>query len=294
MTVSVWLRAVRARFMAASAVAVAAGLAASWHGGHAIGVADAILTLAGVLALHASVDLLNDYWDHRRGIDAHTTRTPFSGGTGVIADGALSPQAVRAAGLLMMGLGVAAGAYFVLMHGLPIALILAFAVASVYFYSTRVVDSGLGRGLCRRKGGAHSGRKTAYIQTGALGETAAAAGVCVGILSSIVLLVTSFPDHDADRLGGRRTLVVAIGRTAAASVFWVFVAAFGAALVVSISLGVLPPECAISLAALPLAFSAGRMLRRHHSDAARLVPAMQRTVLFGRIAGALVVVGLVI
>ncbi len=293
MTVSVWLRAVRARFMAASAVAVAAGLAASWHGGHAIGVADAILTLAGVLALHASVDLLNDYWDHRRGIDAHTTRTPFSGGTGVIADGALSPQAVRAAGLLMMGLGVAAGAYFVLMHGLPIALILAFAVASVYFYSTRVVDSGLAEAFVAAKG-ALIVVGTAYIQTGALGETAAAAGVCVGILSSIVLLVTSFPDHDADRLGGRRTLVVAIGRTAAASVFWVFVAAFGAALVVSISLGALPPECAISLAALPLALSAGRMLRRHHSDAARLVPAMQRTVLFGRIAGALVVVGLVI
>jgi len=172
MTPSVWLRAVRARFMAASAVAVATGLAASHHAGHEISAADAAITLAGVLALHASVDLLNDYWDHRRGIDARTTRTPYSGGTGVIGSGALSARAVRLAGLAALGAGLAAGAYFVLSHGLPIALMLAFAAASVYFYSTRIVDSGLAEALVAAKG-ALIVMGTSYIQSSELGAAIA-------------------------------------------------------------------------------------------------------------------------
>ncbi|MCY4251935.1 MAG: prenyltransferase [Thaumarchaeota archaeon] len=293
MTPSVWLRAVRARFMAASAIAVAAGLAASHHAGHALSATDAAITLAGVLALHASVDLLNDYWDHRRGIDARTVRTPYSGGTGVIASGALSARAVRLAGLAALGAGLAAGAYFVLSHGLPIAVMLAFAAASVYFYSTRVVDSGLAEALVAAKG-ALIVMGTSYIQSGSLGDAAVAAGVCVGTLSSIVLLATSFPDRDADREGGRRTLVVVVGPAAASYAYAALVAAFGAALAVSVALGALPPACAAALGALPLAASAARRLWRAGADAAALVPAMRRTVAFARLAGALVTAGLLV
>ena len=38
-----------------------------------------ILILAGVVFLHISIDLLNDYWDYVKGIDKITKRTKFSG-----------------------------------------------------------------------------------------------------------------------------------------------------------------------------------------------------------------------
>lgn len=291
MTARAWLRAVRARFMASSAVAVAVGLAASHHAGHAISAPDAAITLAGVLALHAGVDLLNDYWDHRRGIDARTVRTPYSGGTGVISSGALSARAVRLAGLAALGAGLAAGSYFVLSHGLPIALMLAFAAASVYLYSTRIVDSGLAEAFVGAKG-ALVVMGASYIQSSSLGEAAVAAGICVGALSSIVLLATSFPDREADRDGGRRTLVVAVGRAAASRVYAALVAAFGAALAAAVALGALPPACLAALAPVPLAVSAARGLRAAGGDAAAMVPAMRRTVAFARLAGAILAAGL--
>ncbi|MDE1829879.1 MAG: prenyltransferase, partial [Thaumarchaeota archaeon] len=66
---SSWLRAIRIRFLLASVIAVFLGLAISWWQTGAINLWFAVLTLAGVVSLHASVDLLNDYWDYKRNID---------------------------------------------------------------------------------------------------------------------------------------------------------------------------------------------------------------------------------
>ena len=134
--ISTWLRAIRVRFLLASVVAVSAGLAITWwHTGN-VTVIDAILTMCGVLALHASVDLLNDYWDFKRGIDTTTKRTKMSGGSGVLPEGILKPRQVYAAGIIFLVIGAFIGVYFVATDGIIIGIILAFAVISIYFYST--------------------------------------------------------------------------------------------------------------------------------------------------------------
>ena len=141
--ISVWLRVIRIRFLLASVIAVSLGLAINWWQTGNIEIFDAILTMCGVLALHASVDLLNDYWDFKRGIDTTTQRTKMSGGTGVLPEGLLKPKQVYVAGIIFLIAGAAIGAYFVFTDGIIIGLILAFAVLSVYFYSTKIVDWGL-------------------------------------------------------------------------------------------------------------------------------------------------------
>ena len=65
---SVWFRVIRVRFLLASVIAVSVGLALNWWQNSSLDVFDALLTFAGVMALHASVDLLNDFWDFKRGI----------------------------------------------------------------------------------------------------------------------------------------------------------------------------------------------------------------------------------
>ena len=75
---SYWLRAIRIRFLLASVIAVSLGLAVTWWHSGTIDIFQAALTMAGVIALHASVDLLNDYWDFKRGIDTRTKRTGMS------------------------------------------------------------------------------------------------------------------------------------------------------------------------------------------------------------------------
>ena len=57
---SVWLRVIRVRFLLASVIAVSVGLSLNWWQNSSIDPLDAILIFFGVMALHASVDLLND------------------------------------------------------------------------------------------------------------------------------------------------------------------------------------------------------------------------------------------
>ena len=76
---SVWLRAIRIKFLLASVIAVSLGLSLAWYSGYSINIIHAILAFAGVISLHASEDLLNDYWDFKRGIDTNTKRTKMSG-----------------------------------------------------------------------------------------------------------------------------------------------------------------------------------------------------------------------
>ena len=150
--ISVWLRVIRVRFLLASVIAVSLGLAINWRQNFTIDPLDAVLTFAGVLALHASVDLLNDYWDYKRGIDTVTKKTKMSGGTGVLPEGLLKPSSVYRAGIGFLILGTVIGFYFVLTDGIIVAVILGFAILSIYFYSTKIVDSGLAEFFVAVKG----------------------------------------------------------------------------------------------------------------------------------------------
>lgn len=289
---SSWLRAIRIRFLLASVIAVSNGLAIAYWKTGSVDPLHAGLTFLGVGFLHASVDLLNDYWDHKRGIDGATTRTKFSGGTGVLPENLLTPKAVYAAGLMFLILGAAVGAYFVYVRGVTIAVILGFAVVAIYFYSTSIVNAGLGELFVAIKG-AMIVLGTFYVQTGIIDAAAIFVGVIVGLLSATVLFVNAFPDYDADRSKGRRTLVIVLGKKAAASfAFPLFVAAAYAMIVAGIFLGFTTVYSLASFASLPFAIKAMFALRKNSQDIEKLVPAMGSTVTYSRITGFVLAISL--
>lgn len=211
-SLKVWLRAIRFRFLAASAIAVSCGLALTvCLNPLEFSVLNAILIYLGVFCLHSSVDLLNDYFDFKRGIDLRTKKTKFSGGTGVLPEGLLSPTRVYLAGIVFLLIGLMIGGFFVFSKGYIIGLILLFAAISILLYSTKLVNLGLGELFVGIKGmlivvG------TYYVQTSMLAVEAAVLGAVVGLLSSTVLYVNSIPDIKPDREGGRRTLAILLDR----------------------------------------------------------------------------------
>jgi 1,4-dihydroxy-2-naphthoate polyprenyltransferase len=282
--ISSWLRAIRIRFLLASVIAVTTGLTISYWRTGQIDPLSGILTYVGVVFLHASVDLLNDYWDHRRGIDSTTTRTKFSGGTGVLPEKLLSPRAVYSAGIVFLILGAAIGTYFVVTKGITVAIILGFAVAAIYFYSTSIVNAGLGELFVAIKG-AMIVLGTFYVQTTTIDPAAALIGIIVGLLSATVLFINAFPDYAADKSGGRRTLVIVLGRRNAARVFPLFfIAAYGM-IVVSVLVGYATVYAMISLGSFPLALRALMQVRGKNVEVNDLVPAMASTVMYSRVTG---------
>jgi 1,4-dihydroxy-2-naphthoate octaprenyltransferase len=283
---SIWFRVIRVRFLLASVIAVSVGLAINWRQNHIIDPLDAVLTLAGVMALHASVDLLNDYWDYKRGIDTATKRTKMSGGTGVLPEGLLKPSTVYRVGIGFLILGSVIGFYFVFTDGIIIAAILGFAILSIYFYSTKIVDSGLAEFFVAVKG-AMIVLGTYFIQSNQITAESVLGGIVVGVLSSLVLFIVSFPDHDADKSKGRKTLVIAVGKEKAVSLFWIFPTISYSVIVFGISIGVFPILSLITLFSVPLMIKAGLGLMRNFNSIDELVPFMSLTLMFSRITGVL-------
>jgi 1,4-dihydroxy-2-naphthoate octaprenyltransferase len=290
---STWLRVIRIRFLLASVIAVSNGLAISYWKYHTIDPIYAMLTYVGVIFLHASVDLLNDYWDYKRGIDIATKRTKFSGGTGVLPENLLAPRTVYIAGLVFLILGASIGAYFIVVRGVTIAIILGFAVIAIYFYSTRIVNAGLGELFVAIKG-AMIVLGSLYVQNAVLEPAAIYCGAIVGILSATVLFINSFPDYEADKSKGRRTLVIILGRKTASTIFPIFIIAAYALIAGGIFFGLTKVYSLISFVSMPFAIKSALSLRKDPQGIDNIVTAMASTVTYSRITGFLLALGYIL
>ena len=290
---SVWLRAIRIKFLLASVISVSLGLSLAWHSGFQIDIFHALLTFVGVISLHASVDLLNDYWDFKRGIDTKTKRTKMSGGTGVLPEGLLKPKSVYFVGIGFLILGSIIGIYFVITFGIIIGLILGFAILSVYFYSTKIVDWGLAEVFVTIKGTLIV-IGTFFIQSQSIDELTILAGIVVGILSSLVLFVTSIPDHDVDKEKGRRTLVIIFGKSNAVKTFLIFpIIAYGIVFF-GVAIDLFSIYSLIVLLAKPFLIMAILQLRDYEKSENILIKSMTHTLYFSRIMGALFIISFLI
>jgi 1,4-dihydroxy-2-naphthoate polyprenyltransferase len=284
-SIASWMRAIRIRFLLASVIAVLNGVAIAFWKTGAITFSYGILTLAGVICLHISVDLLNDYWDYKRGIDKITKRTKFSGGTGVLTDNILNPRVVYGVGILFLVLGTLIGTFFVVIRGITIAVILVFAVFAIYFYSTNIVNAGLSELFVAIKGlmivlGSY------YVQTGLINPTALFVGIIIGILSASVLFVNSFPDYEADRYGRRRTLVILLGQQNAVKAVPLFLITPYILILVGIFFGYTKIVSLITFASIPFLVKAINNLNKYN-EIDKFVSVMAATVMFARITGLL-------
>jgi 1,4-dihydroxy-2-naphthoate octaprenyltransferase len=281
--VSVWLRIVRIKFLLASIIAITNGLLYTYLVYNQFNIIDALLTYIGVIFLHASVDIFNDYWDYKRGIDTTTKRTNFSGGTGVLPEKKLDPAIAYKAGFLCMVIGLAIGGYFVIHSGLIIAIILTVAILSIYFYSTTIVNIGLGETLVAIKG-AMIVIGTCYVQSGIIDFSIVFLGIISGILSSLVLYIASFPDFDADKEKGRKTLVILLGKDKGSKIFPFLIIFIYSLITIGIIGQYLPIYTIITFISLPFAIRSSQLLK-NYDNLEDLVKAISNTIIFSRILG---------
>jgi 1,4-dihydroxy-2-naphthoate octaprenyltransferase len=284
-----WLKAIRIRFVLASVIAVGNGLGVTYSIVKSIDVEYAALTFIGVICLHISIDLLNDYWDYKRGIDKVTKRTKFSGGSGVLPENILTSKSVYIAGILFLLIGTIVGSYLVLVRGITIAIILVFAIFAVYFYSTTIVNAGLGEIFVAVKGTLIV-IGTVYVQIGALEPAALYNGIIIGLLSAVVLLVNSFPDYDADRSKGRRTLVIILGKQRASKIFPLLILIPYVLIMAGIVSSYTTVFSGLCFLSIPFAVRAISDLKNSNIWVSKLERAMASTVIYSRLIGSLLAI----
>ncbi len=290
--VFLWFRAIRIKFILASIIAVSNGIAISYWKTGSVDPGYALLTYFGIMCLHISVDLLNDYSDFKRGIDTNTKRTRYSGGTGVIPENLINPRLIYCVGIVFLILGGLTGLYFVTINGIVILILLSFAIISIYFYSTNIVNAGLGELFVAIKGcmivmGSY------YIQSDTIDLTSVFVGIIIGLLSAVVLLVTSFPDYEADKKSGRRTLVILSGKQNSVKIFAGLIVVTSGMIIGGAIFNLIPLFSTIGLLSIPFAVKAICKLKRFN-EPSQLVSSMANSIIYSRICGLLLAISFII
>ena len=232
----------RAPFLLLPLTLVASGAAAAaWDGSFLW--SRTVLALVGLVSLHMAVNIFNEWSDMRTGIDLATERTPFSGGSGTLPAGDMSLRAALVFGLVCAGVGLVIGVWFLLEVGWVLLPIIIAGAVSVLAYTDVLARIGVGEIVAGFGLGAGPVIGAALVQGGGWSTAAVAASVPAFLMTFNLLLLNEFPDEQADREGGRRDLVILLGRRAAA---WIYAAAGLAtplAIVVAVLLRMLPPLC---------------------------------------------------
>ena len=113
-------------------------------------------------------------------------------------------------------------------------------IAAVLFYSEVFARAGVGELMAGLGLGALPVWGSAWVQGPPPGSAALWAGVPAFFMTFNLLLLNEFPDEEADRAGGRKNLVLMLGRKGAALVYAAAAALTPLAIVVAVALEVFP------------------------------------------------------
>ena len=229
----------RAPFLLLPFTLVAAGAAAgAWDG--AFSWARSLAALIGLVSLHAAVNAFNEASDFRSGIDLETERTPFSGGSGTLPAGLMTARQAFWVGVTGSVIGATIGIYFLWVVGKPMIPIMILGAISVLAYTDWLARAYVGELFAGLGLGALPVVGTALAQGGQIGPAALAASLPAFFMTFNLLLLNEFPDEDADRRGGRRNLVLLLGRRGAAILYSLLAILVPVSLGLAVVLGMLP------------------------------------------------------
>jgi 1,4-dihydroxy-2-naphthoate octaprenyltransferase len=272
----VWFLETRPQFLLLSVVLVFLGITIAWYDG-SFHLGYALLTFLGLLLCHISVNVLNDYFDYESGIDLETKRTPFSGGSGILPTACLKPRQVLWLGVGSIILAVPIGVYFVLTRGWDLLPLLIVGALCAVLYTPLIAKLGFPEWAPGAGMGTLPVLGTYFIQTTAYSLPAVIAAIPSGILVHNLLLLNEFPDVEADRNAGRRTMPILIGKTKAWMVYTALTIVVYLWIIGWVIAGIMPVFSLIALLTLPFAIKA-IIGSKKHDDMNQLVPAMANNV----------------
>jgi len=266
----------------ASVASMVVGTAAAAHDGP-IAWGWLALTVLGVFGVEVGKNASGELVDFDSGTDlavADDDRTPFSGGKRVLVDRLLTREQTKAVAAAGYALALAAGLAIVAWREPRVLWLGLLGAACAFFYHApplKLSYRGLGELAVAVCYGPLIAAGTYLVQRGSVSGDLFRLSLPLGLLIASFLWINEFPDCDADRAAGKRTLVVRLGRDAASRVFAVIVALAYAGLATLPVTG-LPPAILLGLAGLPFGVAAAARLMRSPRATPRIVPAQAWTL----------------
>lgn len=206
-----WVGGARLRTLPLAVAPVAAGAGIA-HMLQSFSLTLTLLALAVAVLLQIGVNFANDYSDGIRGTDAYRV-----GPSRITASGLVNPKRVLATALTFFALAAVAGLVAVVLSGRWWFIALgALAIVAAWFYTGGKRPygyAGLGELFVFIFFGLVATVGTVWLQTDVFAEETWAAAIGVGLFAVAVLVVNNLRDIETDRVAGKRTLAVRLGRT---------------------------------------------------------------------------------
>lgn len=248
------LQTVRPPFLVLTIACVFLGLAVALNARPSVDFSMAALVLLGALLAHVSVNMLNEYFDFKSGLDLKTEKTPFSGGSGALPGHPEAAGVTVTIGALSLVGVMLIGVYFILERGaeiLPVGLV---GVALIVAYTPWInrspllclIAPGIGFGILMVGG-------TCMVLTGGVSQTAWLASLVPFFLTNNLLLLNQYPDVEADASVGRKTFPIVHGPGKSSTVYAAFMVAAYALILFLIVTGMIPVLALIAL--VPMVFA---------------------------------------
>lgn len=280
---TLWLRALRAPFLAASGLPVLLGAFAAFSEIGDLSFLRLALTLSGVLCVHLGANLANDYFDEITGCDrANLAPTPFSGGSRVIQEGLIPSRKILAVSVFFLAAGLVQG--LVLNSMIPGNLVLFLGLVGIalgILYTAVPVKlsyRGVGELAVFAAFGPVEVAGSYLCQAGRVDLSVWWMSIPAGLLVLAILLVNEVLDIGGDERSGKRTLIVALGDRRGYMLFLMVFASAYAWIIMGLATGLYPGWAAFALipaAVLSRDLVPGRALR----DRAATITASRNTIL---------------
>lgn len=295
----IWVAALRLPFLTVTVVPVLLGSAIAWNETGRLIPVRFLLALIGGIFIHLGLNLCNDYFDHLSGNDeANNNPTPFSGGSRVIQNKLLVPKQILFASIICFGMGSAIGIYLNTVCQKNIILFLGLTgVFLAYFYSAGPLKIGhyyfgelavgIGFGPIIVFG-------SYYVHAEKFAWQPVAVSIPVGILTALVLFINEFPDHDADKIINKKTMVVALGKKTASAVFRILIVSVYLLTVIGIILAIFPLFSLLIMLTFPLAVKAIYVSKKYYDRICELLPANKSTINLQLLFGVLLTVSFIL
>lgn len=204
-----WILAARPKTLSAAVVPVMAGAALvrvplKWG--------LLACTLLGAVLIQIATNYINDALDFRKGADTSERLGP----TRVTSAGLLSSNAVLLAAYVCLGGAAICGVPLIIHAGWPLLAIGVASIVAAYAYTGGpypLAYRGLGEIFVIAFFGIVAVCGTYFVQTLQWSRDAVIAGIGVGCLATVLLVINNLRDVASDRVSDKRTTVVRFGET---------------------------------------------------------------------------------
>ncbi|MFN5935807.1 MAG: 1,4-dihydroxy-2-naphthoate octaprenyltransferase, partial [Roseiflexaceae bacterium] len=248
-----------------------------------------VLAVIGSIAIQGGTNLMNDYYDYRKGTD-----TPAVKGTGgALLRGDLTPAQIFWAGIIAFAIGATIGLYFVSERGAFIFWLGLCSVAVGYFYTAgpfALAYVGLGEIAVFIFMGPVMVLGSYYLQQPVISWPAVWVSLPVAFVVAAILHANNLRDIDTDRLNHKRTLATVFGRAGARIEYYILVGGTFVSQWVLIALGLVPWPTLLTTLMVPLAWRLMQIAGRE-TDPAALHPVLRQSAVLHMRFGLLYVLG---